>query len=199
MFNFNKVDSSDLERRVLDIFEDTEILSKDEAEEIIKNQKFVKGFEKLEKKLEEAEAIFDTLKGIIKEQEKLKKYISYQSINMLLDRYGDGAVAKSTLHTWGSKGEFGESITEGELFPLSYDVYKNKYFLKEEVLKYLLKTNKLKPKYDILDKLSHYTVLDYVLSDDNRLMYFCRDFAEDYDALCDCDPNVRRIFRRIKR
>ena len=157
--------------------------SLDLAEEMVNNHKFIKVVESLREKKAEIEKLkyniemlSDEGKVMFVEREKLNNYINFEGINQLLINNGGEEVSSNTLSKWNNKGLLGEPLTEKDICPNSFENHRTVYFLKEKVLEFLIKEGKVNPKYEILDQIEEGTVLKYVITKDNVLGYYCKEF-----------------------
>jgi hypothetical protein len=160
------------------------------TEKLVNNHKFQKTIEDLRQKKEEIERIkqdIDKLTNVgvtmMIERGNLDNYINFDEINQLLASAGGEEVSANTLSNWNSKGFLGEAYTEKDICPTSFESHRTVYFEKEKVLDFLIKEKKVIPKYEILDQTEEGTVLKYVITKDNKLGYYCKNFETEAEAI----------------
>jgi hypothetical protein len=153
------------------------------AEKLFNNQKFIAVMESIKEKKAEIEKLEQEIeelasqgKLMLEERESLYNFINFEGINQLLTNNGGEEVSANTLSKWNNKGLLGEALTEKDICPNSFENHRTVYFSKEKVLDFLIKEGKITPKYEILDQIEEGTVLKYVITKENQLGYYCKEF-----------------------
>ncbi|NBI07563.1 hypothetical protein [Senegalia massiliensis] len=121
--------------------------------------------------------------SIIQEQETINKYISLEGIKELIYHVNGDSLHYNTITNWQKKGYLGESYSEKELCPNSYTSHRTLYFEKKKAIEFLIKENKLKPKYDILEDVKEGTIMTYIITDDNKLGYVYEDLETGKEGI----------------